>query len=207
MRAPLILATALIYFAGCSESGSSHLDASTQRDATGADVTSSDAAIEDASVHDAIALDADPIDSGEPDSGDRDAGLQDTGTTTTSTGGDVFWSPVHQNPTIVPENADDDFGGVAVDYFMQYTVVLPTPNVPAADLRITICSQRATATMPACVSRVESPAVEGDGGYRWGFDPSQYDVGLNRFWHILDLIQNGVVIDSARIDFRVTATF
>lgn len=144
--------------------------------------------------------DAGPADGGEllaDAGGEPDAGPPN---------GTVEWSKDLPNPYTLPRPDDED--GVldpnALDFLLGYNVVLPDPNVPEAVLVKRICTQLATESQPTCFES-EAPAVEGQGGSRWGLDPSQYESGFNVYEHILQLKQDGTVIDEDTLRFEVTA--
>lgn len=120
--------------------------------------------------------------------------------------GKVRWSEELPNPYEFPGPDDEDgvLDPIAVDFFLQYTVQLPEKNEPPADLIITICMQPASWDEPTC-NATPQVAVDGPGGYRWGFDPSQYDSGRNVYEHTLTLQHDGVVIDETTLQFVVTA--
>jgi hypothetical protein len=121
-------------------------------------------------------------------------------------GGSVTWSDELPNPYLIPAPGEDpEFGGVGLDFLLQYTVELPDPNVPSTQLEIEICSQTASATEPTCTTD-QNAAAAGTTGYRWGLDPSTYEVGHNVYTHTLTLIQDGRVVDEAVLTFEVNAT-
>ncbi len=136
----------------------------------------------------------------------RDAGSDDP-SDAAGGGGGVVWGEEFPNPYVWPGPDDED--GVldpnAYDFGMRYIVTLPSPNVPAATVQISICQQRANAAARTCEPGANSPAVEGDGRYRWGFDPSNYDTGFNVYEHVVTLQQGAEVLDEATLRFEITA--
>lgn len=150
------------------------------------------------------ALDAD-ADAGDDDDGSGDAGVAaDAGVVVPD--GAVAWSEELPNPYEFPgpDDADGVLDPIAVDFYLQYTVDVPEKNEPPARLTTRICTRKASWTEASC-GETFGDAVEGGGGYRWGFDPSQYESGRNTYTHTLSLEQDGVLIDEETLTFVVTA--
>lgn len=118
----------------------------------------------------------------------------------------ITWSAELPNPYVLPETAGDEFGGISLLWGLSYTLTLPTPNEPAAELFLEICSTRATDPETYC-DYAELDATQTKGTYRWGVDPSQYDVGFNVFEHTLTLARDEEELASATLRFEITATF
>jgi hypothetical protein len=123
-----------------------------------------------------------------------------------STGGSVAWSAELPNPYVFPGPDDEDgvLDPIGVDFFLQYTVELPTPDDPPSSLTIEICMKRAGEAEPTCSTETQQAAAATT-GYRWGFDPSQYDTGLNVYEHTLRMEQAGFLVDEETLRFEVTA--
>lgn len=139
----------------------------------------------------------DETDAGDgPDAGgDGDAG---DGTDAGVTPGMVAWSMDLENPYVHTLDSE-----IALDYFLQYTVTLPSPNEPPAMLRLILCEQEAGTTEPVCTT-TDSEATEGGGGLRYGLDPTNYAEGLNLYTFTLQLWQGGVMQSDAILEWQIT---
>ena len=120
--------------------------------------------------------------------------------------GSVTWSSDLPNPYLFPGPDDEDgiLDNNAYDFFLQYTVELPENNLPPVWLTVSICMQRAVDAVPACSSNA-NVALAGPGGFRWGFDPSQYTSGENIYEHTLSLKRGDNVLVERTLTFEVTA--
>lgn len=88
----------------------------------------------------------------------------------TASAADVYWTDPDQSYPIPY--------GTALDFYFSYEVTGATTEA----LRVRICEQEAGEPVPDCwTSVLANPAVNGEGGVRYGIDASQYNLGTNTY--------------------------
>lgn len=135
--------------------------------------------------------------------GAGDAGAGDAGTAGEDAGATPDAGPSASVSWITEVEPRELDGDIALDFFYQYELVVPDGDL-SYSLSLEQCWQMA-GEAEDCFTDSRSN-LPGTSGIRWGIDPSQYAVGVNRYRFHLELTQGGTLVDEDTVELVVTVT-